>query len=56
MEAKIIISCTANTTGEDGSADLKHILKVADDLGKIMTEYKVTVDKALCLVELKESE
>jgi UDPglucose 6-dehydrogenase len=32
--------------GEDGSADLKYILGVADDLGKIMTDYKVIVDKS----------
>jgi UDPglucose 6-dehydrogenase len=32
--------------GEDGSADLSYILGVADELGKIMTEYKVIVDKS----------
>ena len=30
----------------DGAADLSYILKVADDLGKIMSEYKVIVDKS----------
>ncbi len=32
--------------GEDGSADLKYILGVADHLGKILKEYKVIVDKS----------
>ena len=32
--------------GEDGSADLKYILGVADDLGKILKDYKVIVDKS----------
>jgi UDPglucose 6-dehydrogenase len=45
-EAKIIFLALPTPPGEDGSADLKYILKVADDLGKIMTEYKVIVDKS----------
>jgi len=32
--------------GEGGAADLKYVLGVADHLGKIMTEYKVIVDKS----------
>ncbi|MFN7705384.1 MAG: UDP-glucose dehydrogenase family protein, partial [Chryseotalea sp.] len=32
--------------GEDGSADLKYILKVADDLGPILQHYTVIVDKS----------
>jgi UDPglucose 6-dehydrogenase len=32
--------------GEDGSADLSYILGVADELGKIMSSYKVIVDKS----------
>jgi UDPglucose 6-dehydrogenase len=31
---------------EDGSADLRYVLGVADHLGKIMTGYKVIVDKS----------
>ena len=31
---------------EDGSADLKYVLGVADEIGKILTEYKVIVDKS----------
>ncbi|MGB0403130.1 MAG: UDP-glucose dehydrogenase family protein [Salibacteraceae bacterium] len=32
--------------GEDGSADLSYVLGVAEELGKIMTEYKVIIDKS----------
>jgi len=32
--------------GEDGSADLRYILGVSKDLSKIITEYKVIVDKS----------
>ena len=32
--------------GEDGSADLSYILGVAEQLGKLITEYKVIVDKS----------
>ena len=32
--------------GEDGSADLSYVLGVADDLGKIITDYKVIIDKS----------
>ena len=44
--AKIIFLALPTPPGEDGSADLKYILKVADDLGKIMTDYKIIVDKS----------
>jgi UDPglucose 6-dehydrogenase len=32
--------------GEDGSADLKYILKVSDDLGPLLEDYTVIVDKS----------
>ena len=32
--------------GEDGSADLKYILKVADDLGALLSDYAVVIDKS----------
>jgi len=32
--------------GEDGSADLKYVLGVADHIGKILTDYKVIIDKS----------
>lgn len=32
--------------GEDGSADLQHVLSVARGIGRCMTEYKIIVDKS----------
>ena len=32
--------------GEDGSADLSYVLGVAEELGKIITDYKVVIDKS----------
>lgn len=45
-DAKIIFLALPTPPGEDGSADLKYILGVADDLGKLLTDYKVIVDKS----------
>ncbi|MBC7830121.1 MAG: UDP-glucose/GDP-mannose dehydrogenase family protein [Chitinophagaceae bacterium] len=45
-DALIIFLALPTPPGEDGSADLKYILGVADDLGKILGEYKVIVDKS----------
>ncbi len=44
--AAIIFLALPTPPGEDGSADLKYILGVADELGKIITDYKVIVDKS----------
>src|SRR4051794_2340768 len=44
--AKIIFLALPTPPGEDGSADLKYILGVAENLGKILKEYKVIVDKS----------
>jgi len=45
-DAAIIFLALPTPPGEDGTADLKYILGVADDLGKILNEYKVIVDKS----------
>jgi len=45
-DATMICLALPTPPGEDGSADLKYILGVAEDLGKIMTEYKLIVDKS----------
>ncbi len=45
-DAVIIFLALPTPPGEDGSADLKYVLGVADDLGKIIDEYKVIVDKS----------
>lgn len=44
--AKVIFLALPTPPGEDGSADLKYVLGVAADLGKIITDYKVIVDKS----------
>lgn len=45
-DAEIIFLALPTPPGEDGSADLRYILGVADDLGKLITDYKVIVDKS----------
>ena len=44
--AKIIFLALPTPPGEDGSADLKYVLKVAEDLGPILENYTVVVDKS----------
>ncbi len=45
-KAHIIFLALPTPPGEDGSADLSYILGVAKDLGGIITDYKVIVDKS----------
>ena len=45
-DAKVIFLALPTPPGENGSADLKYILGVAEDLGKILKDYKVIVDKS----------
>lgn len=45
-EAKLIFLALPTPPGEDGSADLSYVLGVAKQLGQIITEYKVIVDKS----------
>ncbi len=44
--ATIIFLALPTPPGEDGSADLSYVLGVADQLGKMITEYKVIIDKS----------
>ncbi|CAN5917890.1 UDP-glucose/GDP-mannose dehydrogenase family protein [soil metagenome] len=44
--AKIIFLALPTPPGEDGSADLSYVLGVAEQLGKLMKEYKIVVDKS----------
>ncbi len=44
--AKVIFLALPTPPGEDGSADLKYILGVAHDLGNVMKEYAVIIDKS----------
>jgi UDPglucose 6-dehydrogenase len=45
-DAEIIFLALPTPPGEDGSADLSYILGVAGQLGKLITNYKVIVDKS----------
>ena len=42
----VIFLALPTPPGADGSADLQYILKVADDLGKILSEYSIIIDKS----------
>jgi UDPglucose 6-dehydrogenase len=45
-DAKIIFLALPTPPGEDGSADLKYILNVSEDLGPLLKDYVVVVDKS----------
>jgi UDPglucose 6-dehydrogenase len=45
-DAMIIFLALPTPPGENGSADLKYVLGVAEDLGKIIQDYKVIIDKS----------
>ncbi len=45
-DAEVIFLALPTPPGEDGSADLSYVLGVAEQLGKIMQDYKVIVDKS----------
>lgn len=45
-KSSIIFLALPTPPGEDGSADLSYVLGVAEELGKIIDEYKVIIDKS----------
>ena len=45
-EAQVIFLALPTPPGEDGSADLKYILGVANDLGPLLSQYVVIIDKS----------
>jgi UDPglucose 6-dehydrogenase len=45
-DAQIIFLALPTPPDEDGSADLKYVLYVADKLGQLLEDYKVIVDKS----------
>jgi UDPglucose 6-dehydrogenase len=45
-DSEIIFLALPTPPGEDGSADLSYVLGVANQLGKIINEYKVIIDKS----------
>ncbi|MBU6204350.1 MAG: UDP-glucose/GDP-mannose dehydrogenase family protein [Bacteroidetes bacterium] len=46
QDAEIIFLALPTPPGEDGSADLKYILGVADELGRLIKDYKIIIDKS----------
>jgi UDPglucose 6-dehydrogenase len=52
--AKIIFLALPTPPGEDGSADLKYVLGVADSLGSLLKGYTVIVDKSTVPVGTSE--
>lgn len=53
-EAEIIFLALPTPPGEDGSADLSYILSVAEELGSLIEDYKVIVDKSTVPVGTSE--
>jgi UDPglucose 6-dehydrogenase len=45
-DAKIILLALPTPPGEDGSADLQYVLKVAEQIGPLLKEYTVVVNKS----------
>lgn len=45
-DAKIIFLALPTPPGEDGSADLQYVLRVAEDLGPLLEDYTIIVDKS----------
>ncbi len=45
-KSEVIYLALPTPPGEDGSADLSYVLKVAADIGDMMTDYKVIVNKS----------
>ncbi len=59
LKAQIVFLCVPTPPGEDGSADLRHVLQVADEVGDILARnpgagYKVIVDKSTVPVGTSE--
>ncbi len=52
--AKVIFLALPTPPGEDGSADLKYILQVANDLGPLLADYTVLIDKSTVPVGTSE--
>ena len=44
--SQIIFIAVGTPQGEDGSADLQHVLAVASDIGEMMDGYRVIVNKS----------
>jgi len=45
-QSEVVFIAVGTPPAEDGSADLSHVEKAARDIGRVMTAYKVVVDKS----------
>ncbi len=52
--AEVIFVAVGTPPGEDGSADLKHVLEVAREIGSVITDYVVVVTKSTVPVGTSE--
>ncbi|MCS6822889.1 MAG: UDP-glucose/GDP-mannose dehydrogenase family protein [Cytophagaceae bacterium] len=53
-DAKIIFLALPTPSGEDGSADLRYVMSVAEQLGPLLTDYTIVVDKSTVPVGTSE--
>src|SRR6476620_3893999 len=44
--SEIVFLALPTPPGEDGSADLRYVLGVAEHIGKLLTDYKIIIDKS----------
>lgn len=51
-QSEIVFLALPTPPGEDGSADLSYVLNVSENIGKLITDYKVIVNKSTVPVEL----
>jgi UDPglucose 6-dehydrogenase len=45
-DSEIVFLALPTPPGEDGSADLQYVLGVADHIGRLITDYKIIIDKS----------
>ena len=45
-EAQIVFLALPTPPGEDGSADLRYVLGVAEEIGKLLDDYKIIINKS----------
>jgi UDPglucose 6-dehydrogenase len=46
QEAEIVFLALPTPPGEDGSADLRYVLGVSHEIGKLLADYKIIIDKS----------